>query len=430
MNIFGNPILGSLLAITFIYAMLSILVSILNEWLSSKLKTRSKMLKSSIQDLLYDPANAYLSSVFFDHHMIQGLSEKERKKTIEYISSDLFADVLIDVIINRNQSTVELKKIEKDGKVVFELKKTEKKTNNEPQGDHKDTQLMEVVKSGIDAMNTGTLKDLLTSFHLKSSNDYQSFVNQIKTWYDEYQDRVTGWYRAKQKKTLLAIGFVVAIGLNVDSIHLFTVINKNDALRDQLELAAFAAADEYKKQIQENGKSKNAQDFLNVFKKLGDSTAKDSTILKIQKEAEKYVELNDADKQMFQQTSETLGLIAQYNLPIGWNKEEPPVLWWNNYFGKQDESIDQDNIPKHHVITAKESEKKITKSEEEKKRNTLEAYLVKRNEGKGWNIPLYLAGIIITGFSLSFGAPFWFDVLMKLVNLRRAGKNTGESRKK
>ena len=274
MNIFGNPILGSLLAITFIYAMLSILVSILNEWLSSKLKTRSKMLKSSIQDLLYDPANSYLSSVFFDHHMIQGLNEKERKKTIEYISSDLFADVLIDIIINRNQSTVELKKIEKDGKVVFEVKKTKTKTNDESQDDNKDTHLMTVVKSGIDAMNTGTLKDLLTSFHLKSSNDYQAFVNQIKTWYDEYQDRVTGWYRAKQKKTLLAIGFVVAIGLNVDSIHLFSVINKNDALRDQLELAAFATADEYKKQIKENGKSKNAEDFLNVFKKLGDSVAK------------------------------------------------------------------------------------------------------------------------------------------------------------
>jgi hypothetical protein len=33
----------------------------------------------------------------------------------------------------------------------------------------------------------------------------------------------------------------------------------------------------------------------------------------------------------------------------------------------------------------------------------------------------YFVGIAITGIALSTGAPFWFDILLKLVNIRRAG---------
>jgi hypothetical protein len=33
-----------------------------------------------------------------------------------------------------------------------------------------------------------------------------------------------------------------------------------------------------------------------------------------------------------------------------------------------------------------------------------------------------LAGILLTTFALSLGAPFWFDSLNKIINLRSAGK--------
>ncbi|MDB5813051.1 MAG: hypothetical protein JWN23_168 [Rhodocyclales bacterium] len=50
----------------------------------------------------------------------------------------------------------------------------------------------------------------------------------------------------------------------------------------------------------------------------------------------------------------------------------------------------------------------------------------------GWNRPpswdismlVSLFGWFITASSALFGAPFWFDALQKLVNLRGTGKNT------
>lgn len=34
---------------------------------------------------------------------------------------------------------------------------------------------------------------------------------------------------------------------------------------------------------------------------------------------------------------------------------------------------------------------------------------------------MWLCGILISSFALSFGAPFWFDVMVKAINIRRAG---------
>jgi hypothetical protein len=40
-----------------------------------------------------------------------------------------------------------------------------------------------------------------------------------------------------------------------------------------------------------------------------------------------------------------------------------------------------------------------------------------------------ILGILITAIGLSFGAPFWFDALNKLVNLRQAGQSPNEQKK-
>jgi len=54
--------------------------------------------------------------------------------------------------------------------------------------------------------------------------------------------------------------------------------------------------------------------------------------------------------------------------------------------------------------------------------NPLLQYEYNRNSGTDFTYILrYVLGIFITAVSLSFGAPFWFDLLLKFVNVRRAG---------
>jgi hypothetical protein len=48
--------------------------------------------------------------------------------------------------------------------------------------------------------------------------------------------------------------------------------------------------------------------------------------------------------------------------------------------------------------------------------------------GREWL--LKIGGLLVTMIALSQGAPFWFDLLQKLVNLRLAGSSPAESKKK
>ena len=40
--------------------------------------------------------------------------------------------------------------------------------------------------------------------------------------------------------------------------------------------------------------------------------------------------------------------------------------------------------------------------------------------------PNKLIGLLLTTFAISLGAPFWFDILNKVINLRSSGKAPGE----
>jgi hypothetical protein len=48
-----------------------------------------------------------------------------------------------------------------------------------------------------------------------------------------------------------------------------------------------------------------------------------------------------------------------------------------------------------------------------------------------FHVVLKIAGLLFTGLALAFGAPFWFDMLSKLVRLRASGEKplTAEQKK-
>jgi len=41
---------------------------------------------------------------------------------------------------------------------------------------------------------------------------------------------------------------------------------------------------------------------------------------------------------------------------------------------------------------------------------------------------LYILGIFITVYAICAGAPFWFDLLAKFVNMRKAGVKPGDNK--
>lgn len=395
MNFADNNILLILISLVFIYAVLSILVSILTEWLNYYFKERGIFLKNSIYKLLKDPLNKDYGYLFYNHVTIAGL-KSARDKLPQYVSSRMFAEVLIDIIA---QQAVHNRKIQvttsAEGAKKYNLEQTDIPAS-----------IVERFQIGVKEMNTSQFTDLMQSFLDKSDNNYDKLKAHIEQWFNDYMDRVSGWYKTKQRKKFLAVGFLVAIFLNVDSLHLLKVLSLDDNLKNRLVESAEQTVDNLEKDsIMRNDVSFIIKSVSIVKDSAGDYKATASDIAHMQaiiKQLDSSSQVkNVIAKKELRQLDSAMNMVSELNIPIGWSKTVAPMSWW------QKKKVRETNLAALH----------------DSKTPGLIAYLNYRNNSHSfWNVFKYILGIVISGVSLSFGAPFWFEVLTKFVNIRRSGK--------
>lgn len=399
MNFADNNILLILISLVFIYATLSILVSILMEWFNYLTKERGKHLKESIHNLLHDGKNASLGTQFYDHVTIAGLSSLKNRLP-DYISSDMFSEAFVDIIAEQNTDPTA--------------------TSADSPVDQKILKMMTRFESGVNAMQPSPFKNLMVSFIDKSGKDYTVLKSHLENWYNDYMERVSGWYKLNQRTKLIFIGFVVAIGLNVDSLHLIKVLSLDDNVKNRIVEQADVTVDRIQdstKNISADG-SKQNDELLAMIQPV-ESTNKAAVAPKATtqyfNQVEKLMLLNDSleTKQTklkdtvlqhsvdaVNQFNEGVSVLQQLNVPIGWSCNSAPLSWIK--------------CCKYNPTNAQLQQASQTPG--------IITYLDHRNSTSGdGNFWKYLIGIVISGVSLSFGAPFWFDLLVKLVNVRRSG---------
>lgn len=394
MSLPDNSILDILISLTLIYGLLSVLVSILIEWWNHWQKSRAKMLHQSILHLLKDPLNLDYGFLFYSHYTISGLKSTENRPP-QYISSSTFADVLIDIIAQQVKKTQVIKTEVVDGLKTSTL--TDE--NLAPVG------VMEGFKKGLNQMKNSPFKELLLSFLDKSSGDYTSLKALIEKWYNDYMDRVTGWYKTAQQRKLIVFGFIVAIALNVDSLHLLKVLSLDKEFRNSLVAQAENVVQRYEKDtlmkkitaekinhlLVENDRI-NKKDTANKKDTLNNKKQGDDQLKKV------VAMLDSVNKSYYLKTDSVMWTIEQMNIPVGWSENIAPISW------------KQASCKKNIACNTKAI-------------SSLAAYNEERNHPKSCStIFKYILGICISGISLSFGAPFWFELLVKFVNIRRAGK--------
>lgn len=393
MGILNNSIVGTILAMMLIYALLSILVSLLLEAWNQIVNTRAKNLKEAIGTMIDGQNGSNLMEKFYNHYMVAGQTKSSdgsddgkndefKDKPITYISEKLFTEVFTDIISS--------------------LRSDEQKADDEGK------KRMDIIKQGIESItDNDQLKELLQSFYIKAEGEYEKFESHLKEWFLEFMGRVSGWYKKAQRYKLFIAGLLVAIGLNVDSIFLFNVISKNDTLRNELVKVAENVSEEYS--ALDSIHKEDPNQLLKITK-AGINQIIDSTKTKEQvadtvklnayvKKLENIVgSLDSIEQKKYTKTKEALALVSDLSIPIGWKEDRAPLSW-------KDAENDKESL------------------EDTTNKSVLQDYLDDRNKPTFWNIILYVLGILISAFSLSYGAPFWFEMLSKLVNLRKLGKS-------
>ena len=311
-------IIEIIISMVFVYLVLSLLVSSINEYFNQLRSKRAKFLKHAITEVLNDvDYNKNFAETFYNHPLVDLLKEKQDTLP-SYLSKEVFTNTLIDLIGEEyNKSQGVFMQDKKSGEVSYEIE-------NPIEDD------LKRFKAGLNTMSHSDLKILLHSF-LMGTAGLDGLKSNIEHWFEAYMDRAGGWFKRKMKNMLLYISIAVTLAFNVDSIKLIKTLNEKSELRTTINLLA----------------GEKVQEGL-------DNSKQDVTI-----------------PDLVSQYQDIQGLA----LPIGWEKET--FLSLKNFW-----------------------------------RDT------------GW---MTFLGWLITIFAVSRGAPFWFNVLSKAINLRSSGSIPSKS---
>jgi len=221
-----------------------------------------------------------------------------------------------------------------------------------------------------------------------AANSIERLEAEIGAWYDRYMGRVTGWYKSHVVLTVRLIALGVTLFFNINVIQLVRSIAGDTTLRTNLAGIAERVADHpdqvtdlinkdfdarvkwldstYKPRIDSAAATGNSTQAEQLREQLSDRK---------QDEARSHTDLR------IHSIDSLTRSMSAVNLPIGWHLAE----------------MGQELKPNGH-----------------------------------WDLQelgLLLLGWLIAAGCLSMGAPFWFSLLIQVVNIRRAGVKPGGDKK-
>ena len=200
----GLGFLDLAIGLVFIYFLLSMVVSIVQEIRANIFKLRSENLEQWFTDTL---DSNQLGDTLLKHKLISGLVKKGRKPS--YIPNDNFVAALLDTL---NIDTNEGKPYD-----INSLREAVNDTNLLPED----------------------LKRYIQQSISEASGELSIVKKDISRWFDSCMVRIGGTYKNVQQKALIIISFAVVVLFNADSIALSKFLYQNEASR--VELANSAA---------------------------------------------------------------------------------------------------------------------------------------------------------------------------------------------
>jgi hypothetical protein len=334
-----NAIIDIAIGLVLMYLVLSLVCTVINEFIATFKDWRSSSLEAGVKKLLDDPA---VRNAFYSHGLIQGTAKVSADSNVgagagaapaaaassdhpSYFSAETFTLALLGTL--------------NTGKTVPGF---------------------EDVQNAITNLPPSNVKSALLANLAAADHSLEDFRKKVASWFDDSMDRLGGVYKRKLKTLSLIIGLGVAVLVNADTFEVGKALWSDSALRAQM---VQIAADTVKKGLPDKS---------------------DGSLTAVAK--------------AFQDADTTLR-----PLPIGW----PVDSWIVKIFGSN--------------VAASTPAAPATSSD----RTTAECFL-----WSIWWLFVKVIGLIVTGLALSLGAPFWFDLLGKFVNVRGAGPKPERADKK
>ncbi|MFL5382219.1 MAG: hypothetical protein ACJ8GN_06860 [Longimicrobiaceae bacterium] len=347
---FGLEILDVVVGLAFVYLLLSLVCSAINEYVSALLNLRGRALIQGIEQLLDDAKDPHLKSDVLNHRLIRSMYNRSvfgRERKPSYIPARSFAMALLDSIENPSARAAAASSAAAGGSPPRDEPGHEARSIREIMDLLKDDALADVVQTfgevAEDAADAAPLprsaRRSVTSAIATSRTELQKLHDSVEVWFNNAMDRVSGAYKRRAQMWLFLIGLVVAVLMNADTVGMWRQLSSNQQLRDSL--------------------AKTAVDQL---PSLTATVRPDSTVV-----------LDPAHAKAVYDSA--MAQLDRSQLRFGWSAADAQGIWVG---------------PRAAPALRK------------------------------------LLGLLITAVALSLGAPFWFDLLNKIVNIRATGRAPNE----
>ncbi|MFT7120843.1 MAG: hypothetical protein ACJAZ9_001020 [Neolewinella sp.] len=253
---------------------------------------------------------------------------------------------------------------------------------------------MSNLEARLDSLPDEDLRNVLKQLLRESGGQTDLFRLEVQNWYNNVMDRAAGWYKRYTQKILLFMGMGIAVLFNADTVALYDRLSNDPETLNQLAMAA-----------------------------------------------EQYVQARDYAR------TTTVDVPGQRTAPT--QVQGPAPAADDPSFGNRAPTdpfdtaatatpyapaATQQPAPATYLYTGEEGENRDFRESLEDLKSLLnnEIAEIRRPLGLGWEgvelskLGLYematkFLGFVLTALAISMGAPFWFDLLKKLVNIRSTG---------
>lgn len=361
----NSVILNVVIGLVFIYLLYSLLATIIQELIASWFGFRAKILELAIFRMLEDE-----SKFRFRFESLLHIFRKSKQSSLPTTPSAQFYNHPLIKFLGEGKQSSKPSYINREtfSKVIIDLLRSDTFTAESNPREFIQTALNEGrMKWGEQSIQISpeTLS-YLRSLWADAQGDVVQFRKSLEGWFDETMDRVTGWYKKHTQFILLIVGFIIAVAFNVDTIKIVTKLERDPVLRQQVvqQASAFMRTNPNLEEEMETAS-------LRLVTLQTTTSTSDTTRAKIK--------IYTAD------TARYKALMATRDSLVS----------------RADSLINADL-------------KKVN--------STLGIGLSTYSCGYGINRCFFqsLLGWLITALAISLGAPFWFDLLNKLMKLRNS----------
>jgi hypothetical protein len=352
-------------------------------------------------------ANQITVESIFHHPLIFSLSKGESDPS--YIAAGAFSKAMLDILVPA---------VSTDGKEALNLSAL----------------TMADLRTAILNVKNVKLQRSLAALLRSAEGDVDKFKVALEDWFNHSMDRVTGWYKRHAQTWLVILGFILAVICNVDALRIIRTLSTNP----NLAKAVTAQAESYTKA---NGppatQAEIKQARIEKDAKIKAAEAKVAAV----KQAMAPENLLKAQQELAAAQAAAKGDATNTEPAKGDPAKADPVKLAQEKLDQVKQAMD----PKNLEAAVKELEAAenwdgvmadFNKNLEDLRKTGIPmGWDNDMREEFGWSkldpnllnwrwsvVFPALCGWALTALAASLGAPFWFDLLQRVMNLRANGR--------